>query len=408
MAISRLRRNVPLILFGVAAFCIVGSYILIPRGQQRRNTELYLNFEKVFFKGPASNFIRGSERVRKNLIIVSHGRSGSSLMGDIFNHHPSVFYMCEPLQSPERVMKRFRGGNINYSQMVDHFLSGLFRCTFDDPDILYDMQRYYRKPDHPRISQAIASPPLCPYRLTDPKWNPNLCHPMTSKALGTACRDHYDLTVIKVLMARIPENSIKTIFSSCNSKDVDCKVVFLIRDPRAVITSSRITGFFKETGGRTALQGTRDYSYKRCKQTEENLEYVRRLPDSLRERIKIQRFEDLAMNPLKELSSLFEFAGLPVLEGVKTWLKQTTHSNRAACNHMDGVDVTCTKDDYWTAINRWRWRAQPGEIDIIEHYCAKVMNLMGYRPVERSNDLLVNRTIPLFRETFEAKHWFLH
>lgn len=186
MAISRLRRNVPLILFGVAAFCIVVSYILIPRGQQRRNTELYLNFEKVFFKGPASNFTRGSERVRKNLIIVSHGRSGSSLMGDIFNHHPSVFYMYEPLQSPERVMKRFRGGNINYTQKVDHFLSGLFRCTFDDPDILYDMQRYYRKPDHPRISQAIASPPLCPYRLTDPKWNPNLCHPMTSKALGTA------------------------------------------------------------------------------------------------------------------------------------------------------------------------------------------------------------------------------
>lgn len=408
MAISRLRRNVPLILFGVAAFCIVGSYILIPRGQQRRNTELYLNFEKVFFKGPASNFTRGSERVRKNLIIVSHGRSGSSLMGDIFNHHPSVFYMYEPLQSPERVMKRFRGGNINYSQMVDHFLSGLFRCTFDDPDILYDMQRYYRKPDHPRISQAIASPPLCPYRLTDPKWNPNLCHPMTSKALGTACRDHYDLTVIKVLMARIPENSIKTIFSSCDSKDVDCKVVFLIRDPRAVITSSRIIGFFKETGERTAFQGTRIYSYKRCKQTEENLEYVRRLPDSLRERIKVQRFEDLAMNPLKELSSLYEFAGLPVLESVKTWLKQTTHSSRAACNHMDGVDVTCTKDDYWTAINRWRWGADPREIDIIEHYCAKVMNLMGYRPVDRSNDLLVNRTIPLFRETFEAKHWFLH
>ena len=408
MAISRLRRNVPLILFGVAAFCIVGSYILILRGQQRRNTELYLNFEKVFFKGPASNFTRGSERVRKNLIIVSHGRSGSSLMGDIFNHHPSVFYMYEPLQSPERVMKKLRGGNINYTQMVDHFLSGLFRCTFDDPDILYDMQRYYRKPDHPRISQAIASPPLCPYRLTDPKWNPNLCHPMTSKALGTACRDHYDLTVIKVLMARIPENSIKTIFSSCNSKDVDCKVVFLIRDPRAVITSSRIIGFFKETGERTAFQGTRIYSYKRCKQTEENLEYVRRLPDSLRERIKIQRFEDLAMNPLKELSSLFEFAGLPVLESVKTWLKQTTHSSRAACNHMDGVDVTCTKDDYWTAINRWRWGADPREIDIIEHYCAKVMNLMGYRPVDRSNDLLVNRTIPLFRETFEAKHWFLH
>lgn len=28
---------------------------------------------------------------RRNVIIVSHGRSGSSITGDIFNHHPDVF-----------------------------------------------------------------------------------------------------------------------------------------------------------------------------------------------------------------------------------------------------------------------------------------------------------------------------
>lgn len=50
----------------------------------------------------------GSEKSRKNIIIVSHGRSGSrsTLMGDIVNHHPSVFYMYEPLQTTQRVLKQ--------------------------------------------------------------------------------------------------------------------------------------------------------------------------------------------------------------------------------------------------------------------------------------------------------------
>lgn len=114
------------------------------------------------------NVQRYSTKSRRNVIIVSHGRSGSSLMGDIFNHHPSVFYMYEPLQAPERVTKKaINLMKTTYSDLVEEFLTGLFRCQFQHPRILKDIQKYYRKPDHPRISQAIASPPLCPYRPTD-------------------------------------------------------------------------------------------------------------------------------------------------------------------------------------------------------------------------------------------------
>ena len=222
-------------------------------------------------------------------------------------------------------------------------------------------------------------------------------------------QDNYDLTAIKVLIHRIPENSIKRILTTCNPLDVDCKVIFLVRDPRAVIPSLRTIGFFGEEGAPNAKQGTRHYSYWRCKETEDNLEFVRKLPNSLRDRIKLQRYEDLAINPLQELSGLYEFAGLPVLESVRTWLNETTHLSRKACNHkMDGGPVTCTKDDAWSAANRWRWNAHPHEINIIEYYCEEVMRLMGYRPVDRSYELLTNLKIPLFSEDFEAKHWFLH
>ena len=413
MTVRRARKKLLFLL----ACSLIAIYIIGFPSQlnEKKNPQLDDEHDFDFYKvkalhtGPAQEVKERSKKARRNLIIVSHGRSGSSLMGDIFNHHPSVFYMYEPLQTAKRVMGK-ESVNASYSGLVKQFLTGIFRCRFDHPQILADIEQYYRKPDHPRISQAIASPPLCPYRTTDPRWDPQLCYPMTGESLGSACKDNYNLTVIKVLMDRIPEESIKTILDTCNPlDDADCKVVFLVRDPRAVIPSSRTIGFFSEKGKTNAKQGTRLYSYWRCKETEDNLAFIRRLPDWLRDRIKLQRYEDLALNPLRELSGLYEFAGLSVSESVRTWLNETTQSSRRACNHdIDGVAVTCTKDDAWAAANRWRWKVHPHEIDIIEYYCSGVMQLLGYRPVDRSYQLLTDVKVPLFSNDFEAKRWFLH
>ena len=365
--------------------------------------EFYTDTEKNFEK-----FKERSSTAKKNLIIMSHGRSGSTLMGDIFNHHPSVFYMYEPLQTVERVTPTTLGTSQSYNERAMEFLTGIFRCSFDSPEMLADIETFYRKPAHPRVSHAIASPPLCPYLTTDPRWDPSLCPPMTSESLASACRENYDLTVIKVLIPRIPENSIKSILASCMPEDVDCKVILLVRDPRAVIASALSVGFFKEQKGDSKV-GTRRFSYLNCKETEHNLDFVRKLPESLRNRIKFQRYEDLALNPLKELSGLYKFAGLSLPESVRTWLNETTQQSRGACNHEeDGEQATCTKDDAWAAANRWRWKVHPHEIDLIEHYCRHVMALMGYKPVDRSYELLANVQTPLFSDDYEAKHWFLH
>ena len=346
---------------------------------------------------------------RKNLIIVSHGRSGSTLTGDIFNHHPSVFYMYEPLQTPKRVQAKKKISDSGYNILATKFLTGVFRCKFDNPDMLSDIERYYRNPEHPHISRSIGSPPLCRYQMTDRKWNPRHCKPLTNEVLGGACEGAYNLTVLKILMWRIPKNSIETILTACDDPDIDCKVIFLVRDPRAMVPSSKKIGFFGEHGPPKAYLGTQLYSQQRCAQTEDNLELVRRLTDSLKDRVKLLRYEDLATNPLKVLADIYEFAGLPVLESVRTWLYKTTHLSRSACNHwLDGGPVTCTKDDAWAAANRWRWTAHLQEINIIEKNCGRVLSLMGYRPANGSYELLANRKIALFTDDYEAKHWFLH
>ena len=410
--ISRLLKLLPLFLCFTALYWI-GIYLLGPKYPSNADViwqpvPEFNDFKELLADHTAEGIGKHSDTAKKTLIVVSHGRSGSSIMGDIFNHHPSVFYMYEPLQIVWRIHEQFtnKGINVSYRGLAKELLDEVLRCQFENQHFLDDMEIYYRKQKHPRVSKAIASPPLCPLEPTDPQWDPSLCPPMTSESLGSACRDNYDLTVLKVLISRIPENTIKIFLTACNPSDVDCKIVFLVRDPRAVVPSSKSFGFFKETAYDLARRGTRLYSYWRCKETEDNLDIIRKLPGSLRRRIRIQRYEDLAFDPMKALSGLYKFAGLTELESVRMWLNTTTKQDRKACNEIDGEQATCTKDNAWTAANRWRWMVHPHEIDVTEHYCRGVMRTLGYKAVDGSYELLANKSIPLFTENYEAKSWF--
>ena len=124
----------------------------------------------------------------------------------------------------------------------------------------------------------------------------------------------------------------------------------------------------------------------------------------------IQRYEDFAVDPLKAMSRLYEFSGLPVLQRLKTWLLQRTNPSgfkeaRKEC--VGSHPALCTVDDSKEAINRWRRGAPFVDIDIVEHYCKHVMEMMGYTLIKRSFDLMYNISIPLFSENFEAEGWLL-
>lgn len=370
--------------------------------------------QSLDFELDLSSLGANSKQTRRNIIIVSHGRSGSTITGDMFNHHPSVFYLHEPLQTVERISqfqkeRKTSPDDPDYGSLMSEVLNGIFRCNFSRP-VVEDLEHFYRHPSHPRASHAIASPPLCPYEINDSRWDPSLCPPLTSGSLGKVCRDNYKMTVAKILLSRITGASIKHILESCSSAKVDCKIIFLVRDPRAVIASSRSVNFFKDSVRDVSRANLRAYSFTNCKQTEENLALVESLSFRWRKRIMIQRYEDFAMDPLRGLSRLYDFAGLSVPEDVKTWLDKTTHPSsdheelRSACRGYH--PAFCTVDESTVAVNRWRWKVPLIDIDIMERYCRDLMQIMGYRPVDRSHELLSNISIPLFKKDYQVKGWF--
>lgn len=178
------------LLFSVA----FGLYLAYSTSRlQHLDTVTHRRYEKI--KLPETSSLqqygkRQSKTARRNLIILSHGRSGSSITGDIFNHHPDVFYMYEPLQTVERTRDNFK---LDYNSLALKFLSNVLQYDFSEPIFLADIEGYYRKPNHPRISQAIASPPLCPYNMSDARWDFKLCSKITSETLENVCKNHYKL-----------------------------------------------------------------------------------------------------------------------------------------------------------------------------------------------------------------------
>ncbi|KAL9972116.1 hypothetical protein ACROYT_G018365 [Oculina patagonica] len=362
-------------------------------------------FDKQISKRVLSEIIE--RKKRQSLIIVAHGRSGSSFTGNIFNYHPSVFYLFEPYQTVERLHGGVAPSNRDYQEKSFEWMQGVFQCKFVSPKHANDLHHYYRKvtKDYPRDEQAsiaLSSPPFCRYNVSDLKWNIQDCAgAFDQKTLEDVCKKKYSTTVVKALMTRMPNNSIEQLIDVCDSSnEFDCKLLFLVRDPRGIISSSQAVSFYRETD-RTGLAETRKFAYHNCRQTELNLDIIRKLPMRWKKRIKILRYEDLAANPSKLLPGLLEFAGLPMDEAVSNWLYLASHKPKTESEQK----AAKWRQDSAEGAQRWRWKVLPYEISIIEHYCRHVMKMLGYKPLDLLYEMQRNLSISLLDKDFEALGW---
>ena len=357
-------------------------------------------------QGPGEGMASGK---RQNLIIVAHGRSGSSFTGNIFNHHPSVFYLFEPYQTAERLHGKVEPFDKDYEAKSLEWINGLLKCDFVSPRHAQDLDHYYRKVmrRESRLTQAslaLSSPPFCRFSTYDPMWSQGSCkETFDQKMLEQVCKTNYSMTVMKALFGRMPQTNIKHLIQMCDaSSEFECKILFLVRDPRGIIPSSQAVNFFRDKD-RIGLSRTREFSYLNCKRTEENLDILRSLPAKWRKRIKILRYEDLALNPSKGLAKLLEFAELPVNDALSKWLHLASHKGETKSEQ----DANPWRQDSAEGANRWRWKVMPYDITVIEHYCKHVMKLLGYKRLNLSYEIQRQIDISLIEDDFEASRWLV-
>ena len=314
---------------------------------------------------------------RLNVILLTHMSSGSTVVGNMLNLHPDVFYIYEPLHALRRNVYRNEWRVLDKSQN-DAFrkdfsilLNDLFTCGFQDKRTI-----------------ELVFPKWVRYH---DQWHKKST-PLTRESLRKACNGR-KITVTKIMQTRLPrEIGIREVERVCRSdpSKFDCLIVHLVKDPRAVLSSLIKRHFIGKTGKSLSPQGIgnlNDNAHLLCSLVSENLDYVNtEWSNWFKSRYILVRYEDVISNMSRAVYDMYKSIGLPMVETIVQWIKGVPPPGRAHSRGMviSNADVT--------TIDQWRFRESSSRISLFEEACGPLMEAMGYVFINGSKKFQHNKS----------------
>ncbi|KAK1202871.1 CHST7 sulfotransferase, partial [Pygoscelis papua] len=323
---------------------------------------------------------------KRHIYLHATWRTGSSFLGELFNQHPDVFYLYEPMWHLWQAL--YPGDALSLQGALRDMLRALFRCDFS-------VLRLYASPPGPRdplapappaaaanlttagifgwrTNKVICSPPLCPAAprprreigLIDGAACEETCPPRALRELEAECRK-YPVVVIKDV--RLLE--LGALLPLLREPGLNLRVVQLFRDPRAV-HNSRLKA--RQALLRESIQHRAEFFLGGaleviCQAWLRDLLLARRAPAWLRRRYTQLRYEDLVREPRAQLRRLLRFAGLPVPPALEAFVLNMT---RGAAYSSDRPFLISARDAR-EAIHAWRERLSRQQVRQVEAACGE-------------------------------------
>ncbi|NXJ23137.1 CHST7 sulfotransferase, partial [Dicrurus megarhynchus] len=334
---------------------------------------------------------------KRHIYLHATWRTGSSFLGELFNQHPDVFYLYEPMWHLWQAL--YPGDALSLQGALRDMLRALFRCDFS-------VLRLYAAPIFGwRTNKVICSPPLCPAAprprgeigLVDGAACEETCPPRALRELEAECRK-YPVVVIKDV--RLLE--LGALLPLLREPGLNLRVVQLFRDPRAVHNSrlkarqallrgsSRGPARHQQQhlllppgllgGGRAPHPQHRAEFFLGgaleviCQAWLRDLLLARRAPGWLRRRYTQLRYEDLVREPRAELRRLLRFAGLTVPPALEDFVLNMT---RGAAYSSDRPFLISARDAR-EAVHAWRERLSRQQVRQVEAACGEAMSILAY------------------------------
>uniref|UniRef100_A0A8C5RZX2 Sulfotransferase n=1 Tax=Laticauda laticaudata TaxID=8630 RepID=A0A8C5RZX2_LATLA len=363
---------------------------------------------------------------KRHIYLHATWRTGSSFLGELFNQHPDVFYLYEPMWHLWQAL--YPGDALSLQGALRDMMRSLFRCDFS-------VLRLYATPPAGRnlstasifgwrTNKVICSAPFCPHAararadvgLVDGAACERSCPPRPLRELEAECRK-YPVMVIKDV--RLLE--LGALLPLLRDPDLNLHVIQLFRDPRAVHNSrlkakqallresiqvlrSRYHAEFRALPRRqlppaaaAAIGGgaVRAHPQHRaefflggaleviCQAWLRDLIFSRRAPAWLRRRYTQVRYEDLVLEPRSQLSRLLRFADLPALPALEAFVFNMTHGAAYSSERPFLISARDARE----AIHAWRERLSREQVRQVEATCGEAMRLLSYTAEQRKGVL---------------------
>ncbi|XP_078077256.1 carbohydrate sulfotransferase 1 [Mustelus asterias] len=351
---------------------------------------------------------------RKHILVFATTRSGSSFLGQLFNQHPNIFYLFEPLYHVQQV---FANSSVRLRNVVDRrallgahrdLLSNLYDCNLN-------FLENYMKPaprDHETTvffrrgaSNALCEPPLC--RLSQNSKEPlehlcaKQCKALNLTLASQACQARSHVAIKTV---RIPE--VKDLRLLSEDPRLNLKIVHLVRDPRGILASrmGTFTDNFRawkiwNATGRKPRSVDLSQIATTCNDLLNSVGTGFSKPAWLRGKYMLVRYEELAREPIKKTAEIYHFIGLDMDSQVKKWILQNTRGTNGA---MRNYKYTTTRNSTATAES-WRLNLSFQIVQTVQHLCNGTLFQLGYQLVHSleelrniSNSLVESKTFAPF------------
>uniref|UniRef100_A0A8C4X124 Sulfotransferase n=1 Tax=Eptatretus burgeri TaxID=7764 RepID=A0A8C4X124_EPTBU len=350
---------------------------------------------------PSNNQPTEESASRKHILILGTTRSGSSFLGQFFNQNPNVFYLYEPLFHVESFFGSLAdhlGSKLNNKVLLGAFRD-LLRSVFDCD--LYSLEPYIKPfPQHHQTkglfrraaSRALCSPPLCDVKYAkDESVCFKMCHNLNLTLTAEVCQKR-----AHVVLKTVRFDNVADLRSLAEDSRLDLKVIHLVRDPRAVL-SSRMSAFKAFIDYRTwkkngAMPPQTDTSLATdvCSNFLQSMHLGLKPPAWLSGRYMLVRYEDLAREPLEKAREMYKFVGLPLEPFVMNWIVLNTHGNdKPRWHHL----YSTYRDSAKTAEN-WRLSMDYNIVQFLQNACNETFAELGYRSVSSIEELRnINATL---------------
>ncbi|TRY58509.1 hypothetical protein DNTS_004923 [Danionella cerebrum] len=346
---------------------------------------------------------------KKQLIyVLTTWRSGSSFFGELFNQHPDVFFLYEPMWHIWQ--KLYPGDAVSLQGAARDMLSSLYRCDLS-------VFQLYNSPGSKNftslglfgatLNKVICSFPLCSaYRrevvgMVDDK----VCKKCPPQSLGLLEEECHKYNTVVIKGVRILD--VNVLAPLMEDPSLDLKVIHLVRDPRAV-ANSRIKSrhglirenlqvvrsrdpklrriHFVDPGHKLSKKDGADYHSVGameviCDRTYRSLRTALSPPHWLKGKYMVVRYEDLVENPVKALRSVYEFANISANIDIESFALNMTNGSSSSSKPFIVSARNATQ-----AASAWRSVLSIQQIKQVEEYCQQSMAVLGYQHVRTAGE----------------------
>ncbi|XP_027198630.2 carbohydrate sulfotransferase 1-like [Dermatophagoides pteronyssinus] len=288
--------------------------------------------------------ISGSKIDHAKILLISEARSGSTFLGDLLHYAiESSYYSFEPLVGAKR-------NPYEYKKIIDN----IFDCQFDSNS--------YLKPMYWKIQYLKWNRLLMKIVGFDQYENDDI-H-LFNKTIHQIICQSSSAIIIKTIRFTLKNLSSLILSKSINNM----KIIFLVRDPRAVMSSRYKLSWCLHNENCTD-------SRVLCDRIQANIESLKMIKNSMKNiSIILLRYEDLIGDIWKSTNSLFKFLEIVPNPSLDQWIRKHTLANDFLLNpHSTYRNIKSQQ------TIGWRENLSYEDLLDIQYDCSDVMNELGYR-----------------------------